>query len=104
MRFAVSLLTFIAIATIIGTVLEQNQTEISYIDKFQTVRLFVFSKFDVAEIYNTWWFLLIMGFLVVSTTVCLIRNTPMIKEAHLPYYLCLIGICSVLLQWGLIER
>ncbi|CAM5214295.1 cytochrome c biogenesis protein ResB [Oligella ureolytica] len=81
MRFAVSLLTFIAIATIIGTVLEQNQTEISYIDKFGTYWYFVFSKFDVAEIYNTWWFLLIMGFLVVSTTVCLIRNTPkMIKD------------------------
>lgn len=81
MRFAVSLLTFIAIATIIGTVLEQGQTEIQYIDKFGTYWYSVFRKFDVAEIYNTWWFLLIMAFLVVSTTVCLIRNTPkMIKD------------------------
>lgn len=81
MRFAVSLLTFIAIATIIGTVLEQNQRELDYIDKFGTFWYAVFSKFDVAEIYNTWWFLLIMAFLVVSTTVCLIRNVPkMIKD------------------------
>ena len=81
MRFAVSLLTFIAIATIIGTVLQQNQTEIEYIDMFGTYWYSVFRKFDVAEIYNTWWFLLIMAFLVVSTTVCLIRNTPkMIKD------------------------
>lgn len=81
MRFAVSLLTFIAIATIIGTVLQQNMTEIEYIDMFGTYWYSVFSKFDVAEIYNTWWFLLIMAFLVVSTTVCLIRNVPkMIKD------------------------
>ena len=81
MRFAVSLLTFIAIATIIGTVLEQNQTELQYVDKFGTYWYSVFRKFDVAEIYNTWWFLLIMSFLVVSTTVCLIRNVPkMIKD------------------------
>lgn len=81
MRFAVSLLTFIAIATIIGTVLEQGKTEIEYIDKFGTYWYSVFRKFNIAEIYNTWWFLLIMAFLVVSTTVCLIRNTPkMIKD------------------------
>ena len=76
MRFAVSLLTFIAIATIIGTVLQQNMTEIEYIDMFGTYWYSVFSKFDVREIYNTWWFLLIMAFLVVSTSVCLIRNVP----------------------------
>lgn len=81
MRFAVSLLTFIAIATIIGTVLQQNMTEIEYIDMFGTYWYAVFSKFDVAEIYNTWWFLVIMAFLVVSTTVCLIRNVPkMLKD------------------------
>lgn len=81
MRFAVSLLTFIAIATIIGTVLQQNMTEIEYIDMFGTYWYSVFRKFDVAEIYNTWWFLLIMAFLVVSTSVCLIRNVPkMIKD------------------------
>lgn len=49
MRFAVSLLTFIAIATIIGTVLEQNQRELDYIDKFGTFWYAIFSKFDVAE-------------------------------------------------------
>src|SRR5690606_5731296 len=33
--------------------------------------------------YNSWWFLLIMGFLVVSTTICVIRNTPrFIKDAR----------------------
>lgn len=81
MRFAVSLLSFICVASIIGTVLPQNQTELQYTDQFGTFWYTVFSKFGVSQIYNTWWFLVIMGFLVISTTVCLLRNTPkMIKD------------------------
>src|SRR3546814_3074547 len=43
----------------------------------------VFDKFSLWHIYNSWWFLLIMTFLVVSTTICLIRNTPkMVRDAR----------------------
>lgn len=81
MRFAVSLLTFICICTVIGTVLQQNQNDIEYINMFGTFWYALFSQFDVAGIYNTWWFLVTMAFLVVSTTVCLTRNTPkMIRD------------------------
>lgn len=81
MRFAISLLIIVCIASAIGTVLQQSQTEITYVDMFGTYWYQVFRKFDVAEIYNTWWFLIIMAFLVMSTSVCLIRNVPkMIKD------------------------
>ncbi len=81
MRFAVSLLSFICVASIIGTVLPQNQTELQYTDQFGTFWYTVFSKFGVSQIYNTWWFLVIMGFLVISTSICLLRNTPkMVKD------------------------
>ncbi len=81
MRFAVSLLMFICVASIIGTVLQQNQPEITYTDQFGMYWYAVFSKFGVAQVYNTWWFLLIMAFLVVSTSICVIRNAPkMIKD------------------------
>src|SRR3546814_2416684 len=43
----------------------------------------VFDKFSIWHVYNSWWFLAIMGFLVVSTSLCLIRNTPkMLREAR----------------------
>lgn len=81
MRFAICLLMIISIGSAIGTVLQQNQPEITYVDMFGTYWYQVFSKFDVAQIYNTWWFLVIMAFLVISTTICLIRNVPkMIKD------------------------
>jgi cytochrome c biogenesis protein len=83
MRFAVSLLTFICVASLIGTVLQQNQAPAAYIDQFGPFWFAIFDKFSIWHIYNSWWFLLIMAFLVVSTTLCLLRNTPkMMRDAR----------------------
>ncbi len=83
MRFAVSLLMFICVASLIGTVLQQNQAANSYIDKFGPFWFSVFDKFSVWHIYNSWWFLLIMTFLVVSTSICVLRNSPkMLRDAR----------------------
>ncbi|CAM4306539.1 Cytochrome C biogenesis protein ResB [Bordetella tumbae] len=83
MRFAVSLLMFICIASLLGTVLAQNRPSNTYIDQFGPFWFEVFDKFSIWHVYNSWWFLTIMGFLVVSTSVCLIRNTPkMLRDAR----------------------
>jgi len=76
MRFAVSLLMFICVASVIGTVLQQNQVPSAYIDQFGPFWFQLFDKFAVWHVYNSWWFLVIMAFLVVSTTLCLLRNVP----------------------------
>ena len=81
MRFAVSLLVFICVASIIGTVLAQNQVANTYIDQFGPFWYALFDVFAIWHVYNSWWFLLIMAFLVVSTSLCLLRNTPkMVKD------------------------
>ncbi|CAL63242.1 Conserved hypothetical protein, putative cytochrome C biogenesis protein [Herminiimonas arsenicoxydans] len=81
MRFAISLLTLISIASIIGTVLKQNEPMTNYVNQFGPFWFEVFAKFNLYALYSTWWFLLIMAFLVVSTSLCLIRNTPkMLKD------------------------
>ena len=83
MRFAVSLLMFICVASVVGTVLQQNRSSSNYIDQFGPFWYEVFDKFSIWHVYNSWWFLLIMAFLVVSTTVCLIRNAPkMLRDAR----------------------
>ncbi len=83
MRFAVSLLMFICVASVLGTVLVQNRSSNTYIDQFGPFWFEVFDKFSIWHVYNSWWFLAIMGFLVVSTTLCLIRNTPkMLRDAR----------------------
>ncbi|CAB3669001.1 cytochrome c biogenesis protein ResB [Achromobacter pestifer] len=83
MRFAVSLLMFICVASLVGTVLQQNRSSSNYIDQFGPFWFEVFDKFSIWHVYNSWWFLLIMAFLVVSTSVCLIRNAPkMLRDAR----------------------
>ena len=76
MRFAVSLLMFICVASVIGTVLPQNQALATYVDQFGPFWVSLFDNFAIWHVYNSWWFLIIMTFLVVSTTLCLLRNTP----------------------------
>src|SRR5690606_20512047 len=76
MRFAISLLVFICVASLIGTVLPQNQGASTYVDQFGPFWFAVFDQFSIWHVYNSAWFLLIMAFLVVSTTLCVLRNTP----------------------------
>ncbi|MBA5608692.1 cytochrome c biogenesis protein ResB [Duganella sp. FT3S] len=76
MRFAIALLTLIAIAAMIGTVMKQNEPMPNYVNQFGPFWFDVFDKLSLYSVYSAWWFLTIMGFLVVSTSLCIVRNTP----------------------------
>ncbi len=81
MRFAISLLTLIAIASTIGTVMKQNEPMTNYVNQFGPFWFEVFSKLGLYAVYSAWWFLLIMGILVLSTSLCITRNAPkMLKD------------------------
>ena len=81
MRFAISLLSLIAIASVIGTVLKQNEPMPNYVNQFGPFWFEVFRHLSLYAVYTSWWFLLIMAFLVTSTSLCLIRNAPkMLKD------------------------
>lgn len=81
MRFAVSLLTLLGIASMIGTILKQNEPYTNYIIKFGQFWFEMFEMLGLLDVYHATWFLIILLFLVVSTTLCVIRNAPlMIKE------------------------
>ena len=78
MRFAISLLTIICIASVIGTVLKQNEPASNYVNQFGPFWAEVFASLKLHSVYSAWWFLLILAFLVVSTSLCIARNTPKI--------------------------
>jgi len=78
MRFAIALLTIICIASIIGTVLKQHEPINNYINQFGPFWAELFRTARLDSIYSAWWFLLILLFLVISTTLCIVRNTPRI--------------------------
>jgi cytochrome c biogenesis protein len=76
MRFAIALLAMIAIAAVIGTVMKQGEATSNYINQFGPFWFEVFRKLGLYAVYSAWWFLLLMGVLVLSTTLCIVRNAP----------------------------
>lgn len=78
MRFAISLLTVICIASAIGTVVRQGEPLVNYVNQFGPFWAEVFGALGLYRIYGSLWFLLILAFLVVSTSLCIARNAPKI--------------------------
>ena len=78
MRFAITMFSFVAIASIIGTVLKQNEPYESYLIKLGQFWFEIFKILGLYNVYQAFWFLLILIFLIISTSLCVYRNTPKI--------------------------
>ncbi len=76
MRFAIALLTVICIASVIGTVLKQHEPAVNYTNQFGPFWAELFLALKLNAVYSAWWFLVILAFLVISTSLCILRNTP----------------------------
>ena len=76
MRFAISLLSILAVASIVGTVLKQAEPYANYLIQFGPFWFDFFEKLGLYDVYHAAWFLLILTFLVASTSVCISRNAP----------------------------
>lgn len=80
MRFSISLLTVICIASVIGTIIQQGDPLVNYVDKFGPFWTGLFMALKLNAVYSAGWFLVILAFLVVSTSLCIARNTPKIVQ------------------------
>ena len=78
MELAISLFVIIGIASIIGTILQQNQAYNTYIVKFGPFWFEVFRSLELFDIYSAWWFVILLGFLLISTATCIYRYAPFI--------------------------
>jgi len=78
MRFAITLLCVICISAVIGTVLRQSEPMGNYINQFGPFWAEVFGRLGLYTVYSAPWFLVILAFLVVSTSLCIARNAPKI--------------------------
>lgn len=81
MPLAVTLLAAVAIASVIGTMLQQNQPYQDYIIKFGPFWHQVYLSLGLYDVYSSLWFLALLAFLVVSTGMCLIQNGPAILQS-----------------------
>ena len=76
MNLAVTLLMMLSIASVIGTVLQQNLAPQDYIIQFGPFWADVFNTLGLFHVYGALWFVLVLVFLLLSTSVCVVRNTP----------------------------
>ena len=76
MNLAITVLVAIAVASTIGTVLQQNEDYNSYVIKFGPFWHEAFEFIGLYDVYTVWWFMLLLGFLLLSTSVCIYRNGP----------------------------
>ncbi len=77
MEVAISLFVVVGIASIIGTILQQNQAYNTYIIKFGPFWFELFRALELYDIYSSWWFVTLLGFLLISTSVCIYHYAPM---------------------------
>ena len=76
MNFAITLLVGLAIASVAGTILKQNQPNQDYLIKFGPFWHEVYRSLGLYDVYSCAWFLAVLGFLVISTSVCVWLNAP----------------------------
>lgn len=73
-KLTVVVLLSLAFTSIIGTLIPQNASEAFYLKKYGQGWYQVFTALDIVDMYNAWWFLLLLGLLAVNIVVCSIER------------------------------
>lgn len=82
MNLAITLLVAVAIASVIGSVLQQDQDWNTYLQKFGPFWFELYRVLGLYDVYSAPWFIAMLLFLVLSTSVCIYRHGPVVwKEA-----------------------
>lgn len=85
MSTAIFILSFLAVASVLGTYILQNRPEEEYINLFGDFWCQVFSYLGLFDLYSSWWFIDLLLILMASIVVCLWNNGRQIwKRQELP--------------------
>ncbi len=76
MNLAITLLAALAVSSVVGTVLQQNEPYQSYIIEFGPFWFEVYKALGLYDVYSAGWFVFVLGFLLLSTSLCVFRNAP----------------------------
>lgn len=73
-KLSVALLLTLAVTSIIGTVIPQNQNPMLYQQRFGEVLYPIFDFLNLFDMYHSWWFRLLISLLIVNILVCSIER------------------------------
>ncbi len=76
MSFAFIILCLLALVSIIGTVIAQNRSTDFYRATYGDAWQSVLQSLDIYDMYHSWWYLSLLGFLLLSMCLAIWRHSP----------------------------
>jgi len=75
-KLAIFTLIILAIASIFGTIVEQNQPPEKYHQIYEDWAFALMNRINLFDMYHSWWFLLLLVLFTVNLTCCTIDRLP----------------------------
>jgi cytochrome c biogenesis protein len=75
-KLAVVLLIILAIVSVIGTVIQQNESPEKYLREYSQATVQLFELLGFFDMYHTWWFVLLLFLFTANLTVCTLDRLP----------------------------
>jgi cytochrome c biogenesis protein len=75
-KLALFVLFLLASASVIGTIIPQNSPAEEYVKLYGPNMARLFQILDISDMYNSWWFILLLILLGLNLTICTIERLP----------------------------
>jgi len=75
-KLAVVLLIILAIVSVIGTVIQQNEPPEKYLSEYSQATVQLFEMLGFFDLYHTWWFVSLLFLFTANLTVCTLERFP----------------------------
>ncbi len=69
-RLTVVVLLSLAVTSIIGTIIPQNERPEAYLNEYGEFLYKILSAFDIFDMYHSWWFQFLLLMLIINIVVC----------------------------------
>jgi cytochrome c biogenesis protein len=80
-KLAVVLLIILAVVSVIGTVIQQNQAPEDYLREYSQSTVNLFETLGFFDLYHTWWFVLLLLLFTANLTICTLERFPNVWKA-----------------------
>ncbi|ADY73903.1 hypothetical protein Dester_1268 [Desulfurobacterium thermolithotrophum DSM 11699] len=77
-KLAIFFLLTLAVTSIIGTIIEQQQDPDKYLREYGETTYKIFKFLGFTDVYHSWWYILLLMLLAINLIVCSIKRLPKI--------------------------
>ncbi|MBW2306115.1 MAG: cytochrome c biogenesis protein ResB [Deltaproteobacteria bacterium] len=78
LKLTIFLLILLAVLSILGTVIPQNQPAAEYLKFYTPVKYRFYLAMGLLDMYHSWWFITLLGLLSLNLTACSWRRIPVV--------------------------